>query len=160
MTIENELDYNKGLDINRINQEPILLNEQEIIDENTDLAISKKLVDEDGDTILLIEAGRDWIDRAELNRYVFGCFIRRFEYIKEFLDCPFFGLLNEFIQKFENRVEVMPIPDEQSGLSARYHYLWAKRPENRHCLIASLLKLPPLPKNGDYIIYKKNLNYR
>ena len=48
MTTENEIIYSKGLDLNRINQEPIPLQESEVIDDKSDLHISIKMVDEDG----------------------------------------------------------------------------------------------------------------
>lgn len=159
MTIEKELDYKKELDVNRINQEPIPLNQNELIDANSDINVSMKMVDEDGDIVLLIEAGPRCIYKNEPDRCMIGCFIYRFEYVKDFLQHPCSIVLDDFLHKFECSVNLNQTPTAQDKL-VHFQFLWAEQLANNKCLIADLLHLPLFLKDGDHIIYKKKLNNR
>ena len=55
MTIERKIDYPK-IDVNLINLFPVPLDKSEITDASSDLAVSFKFVDNEGKTVLLIEA--------------------------------------------------------------------------------------------------------
>ena len=56
ITTEKIIPYPQRLDINTINQTPVPLSESDITDIRTDRNVSLKLVDADGNAILLMEA--------------------------------------------------------------------------------------------------------
>lgn len=157
MTIENEIIYNKELDLNRINQEPVPLQEKEIIDKKSDLHISIKMVDDDDTTLLLIEAAPFCIDDCEPNKNVQGCYIRRFEYVKGIFSVPYSSLLEKFIKSFITRVRFNMIPTADGKFITNYQYVWAEKSVDVKCIIATLLGLPLILTIDRVAIYKENL---
>lgn len=157
MTIENEITYGQELYLNSINQEPSHLYREEVIDEKSDLSISCKMVDKEGNTILLIEAAPCCIDEGEQNRYVQGCFIRRFEYVGYLLFAPFTSILEKFIRTFITSVRFNMVPTADNKYKTSYHYVWAEKSEDEKCIIAALLDLQPIFRVEGLIIYKGDI---
>ena len=100
MTIERKIDYPK-IDVNLINLFPVPLDKSEITDASSDLDISFKFVDNEGKTVLLIEACSSNIEGDKKIKEINGCFIRKFEFVEELLYPPYDDLvLSDFIRMF------------------------------------------------------------
>ena len=62
------------------------LTESDITSETTDNQVSKKLIDKDGNIVMLIEAQiMDYYSNDDINATK-GCFIKRFEFVKELVN--------------------------------------------------------------------------
>ena len=154
MTTENEIIYSKGLDLNRITQEPIPLQKSEVIDDKSDLHISIKMVDEDGETLLLIEAGPCCMREDEPNKNIQGCYIRRFEFVKQFFTNPYYTLLQKFLTAFVTRVRFNMTPTNNGRYLTNYQYVWDEKADGVECIIATKLGLPPILTIQGIVVYK------
>ena len=141
MTIERKIDYPK-IDVNLINLFPVPLDKSEITDASSDLDISFKFVDNEGKTVLLIEACSLNIECDEKIKEIHGCFIRKFEFVEELLYPPYDNLvLLDFIRKFVSLVKCKTFKVSNGYIITGYQYIWAKKDDNTQCVIAEILGL-------------------
>ena len=138
ITTEKIIPYPQRLDINTINQTPVPLSESDITDIRTDRNVSLKLVDADGNAILLMEAITYNINTDEIAHNITGCFIKRFEYIKELLNTSYFPIIEKCLNTFMTHVKYCMIPMGDNDFLSKYQYLWAMTNDNRECVIAML----------------------
>lgn len=138
ITIERIIPYPQKLDINTMNQTPVPLSEKDITDIRTNKDISLKLVDADGNTILLIEAITYNIDADEIAHNITGCFIKRFECIRELLNISYFPIIEKCLNTFMTHVKYHMIPLGDNGFLSKYQYLWTMKNNREECIIAML----------------------
>lgn len=161
MIIEREIEYNRVLSFDTINQEPLLLSKEDCIDEKTDRNVSIKMEDDEGTIILLLEVMLKCIDNEEQTWDIRGCYIRRFEYVNELLTGRFSSILDKFVRAFVTNVKYSLEPTKDGKYLSHYHYVWTDKIENsaeEQCIIAIILKLPVFLKDGNYVIYKEIIN--
>ena len=95
MTIERVLEYNGKKDFYNLQQ--IQFAETDCTSETTDMDVSKKLVDNEGNIVMLIEAlTMDYYSNDDLYATK-GCFIKRFEFTKDIINSrPWFDFIVSF----------------------------------------------------------------
>lgn len=160
MIIEKEIEYNHVLNFDTINQEPLPLSKEDCIDEKTDRNVSIKMEDNEGTIILLLEVMLKCIDNADHQLCIRGCYIRRFEYVKELLTKRFSSILDKFVYAFATNVKYKLEPTEDGKYLSHYHYVWTDKIENsaeEQCIIAKILGLNVLYKDDGIAIYKSLL---
>lgn len=141
-TIENVISYPYTFDLNEINQTPIPLSHEEILDKDTNRDISLKLVDNDGRTILLIEVMSLNIEKKDLEKGINGCFIRRFEYVPQLLSDEIFSdVLYKFISTFVNNVKYYLLETKDKQYLSYYQYIWVLKGKTGESLIVNILDL-------------------
>ena len=155
MTTHRIIDYPQGLDLNSICQNPVPLKKADITDEKTDMGVSLKVVDSDGQAILLLEVEPRCIDNSEPEKNIMGCYIRRFEYVADFFRAPYSSIRDSFITAFELRLMTRPVPLKPNGPLTNYSYIWAEIGDGAACVITELLDLPIVSTNGPTVIHKK-----
>ena len=153
MIIENEIPYEGELSLDAINQEPLPLVDTDVLDERTDKRVSIKMTDKEGRTILLLEAMPDNLDDKEVERNIQGCYIRRFEYVRDMLHHPFYIVFDKFIRSFVTRIKYDLVPLPSGEFFTNYQYVWTQKDTVTHCIIAEVLGLKPEPF-GDLFTYK------
>ena len=157
MTIERKIDYPK-IDVNLINQFPVQLDKSEITDVSSDLGVSFKFVDNEGKTVLLIEARELNFEREEDNCLIHGCFIRKFEFVEELLYSPYNEtILHDFISLFIALVRNKTFCLDDKTIMQGYQYIWAEKDSNIQCVIAEILGLNIIYKDDGIVIYKSLL---
>lgn len=104
---------------------------QDCIDNLSDVDTSFKLVNKDGDILLLIECMPldIWIDGDSKGDK--GCFIRRFEY---YVDAPCQVFFKQFITAVKFKMT-----NCNEGFLSYYKYVWTKISKNRYSLINECL---------------------
>ena len=155
-TTESIIPYLQEFDINNINQNPIPLSEEDITDLKTDTDISFKLVDSDGNTILLLEALTFSIYREEIERNIIGCFIKRFEYIIDIL--PWKSILEKCIKFFQSKVQCRTLQVDGESYLYKYKYLWANLDRELEYEIVKIIEFDEkieLPTDQNKIIHQK-----
>ena len=155
MIIERAIHYEKELNLNSIVQEPKPLEKIDVLDDNTDIYVSLKLEDNEGNILMIIEAMPLCIDADEPNFNIQGCFIRRFEYVEQLLSSPFNSVVDKCIKTFAIRIKNRYVPLQQEGYLTQYQYVWTKKELRNECIIAAILKLPAIKKLGSSIIYSE-----
>ena len=155
MTKEKVIDYPQSLDLDKIIQVPIPLDKTEATDEQTDLFVSLKMVDKDDNNLLLLEALPCTLE-DEFDKCIVGCFIKRFEFVEQFLKLPYNSILEKFLNSFIIRVKYNTHVLLPNGYTTEYQYLLAKTEVGKECLIAKRLGMNKF-KNDGYVFYKKDI---
>ena len=156
-TFEKEIEYSKHLSFDSINQTALQLDKSEATDESTDLSVSVKLVDNEGDVLLFLEAMPKCIDENESIKNIQGCYIRRFEYVYELLTPQYQSVLFRFIQAFVTHVKFNLVPLNSGEFLTNYQYVWADKDAKESCIIAHVLELSAFQKIANIVIYKGEL---
>ena len=148
MTIERVLEYNKKIDFYNLQQ--IQFAETDCTSETTDMDVSKKLVDNEGNIVMLIEAlTMDYYSNDDLYATK-GCFIKRFEFTKDIINSrPWFDFIVSFITSVRYR---MVLSNNQKFL-AYYNYIWSQKIDGEQCVIAELLDMKIVHKKNGIVTY-------
>ncbi len=148
ITIEKIIPYVKKISVDKLQRKT--LDELDDIDNQTDLNISKKLVDENGNTVMLIECIPSNIFYNDVEKSDKGCFIRRFEFTENLTDIRvwekfFSGLLTE--------VKFSMILCENEGFVSCYKYIWIEVYQNEETIIQDLPVFKMIREDQGKVIY-------
>ena len=152
--IERKLQYSYEPDIKDVHIER--LKPEERCDLNSDCKISLKLVNKDGDTLLLIEAmPLDlWQDGDE--KGLKGCFIRRFEWFEGFIfsrEMLSRKKLDDFFCAFLNAVKFGDVSCNEGKFLTHYSYVWTTVQKGSFSLINDVFNFEEKKEMDDKIIY-------
>ncbi len=148
MTTERIIQYDGKIDF--YNLQLMQLTESDITSETTDNQVSKKLIDKDGNIVMLIEAQTmDYYSNDDINATK-GCFIKRFEFVKELVNTR--PWLN-FIASFMTGVRYRMVWSNNQKFLAYYNYIWSQKIEEEQCVIAELLDMKVVHKKNDIVTY-------
>lgn len=122
----------------------------ECMDPNSDTEVSFKLVNEEGDVLMLIEA-------KPLNRFKdddkkahIGCFIHRFEYWEEILNTEQF---HDFLRDFLTAVRYKMVRCNGNSFLSYYKYLWTIIPKISFSIIDDIFEFEDIiEEEGDKIV--------
>ena len=96
------------------------LDDNDITCKDTDRNVSFKVVNENNQVLMLIEALRGYIDESDMNSEKHGCFIKRFIVEKEFVETDeFLKCLKNFISS----VQYAMIESTNGTFISRYKYI-------------------------------------
>lgn len=153
MTIERVIHYNGEIDL--FNLQQIRFSETDRTSETTDMDVSKMLVDSDGNILVLIEVLTiDFYPTDDANNTK-GCYIKRFEFAEAILDKqPFIDFIKDFVTSVRYRM----VWTNGNRFKAYYNYIWTQKNENEQCVIAEILELEAIHKEGGVVTYKGQLD--
>lgn len=121
----------------------------ECMDPNSDTDVSFKLVNEEGDVLMLIEAKLLNRFKDDDQKAHMGCFIHRFEYWDEILRTePFWDFLRDFL----TAVRFKMVYNDNRFLSY-YKYLWTIISKKSFSIIGDILYFEEKVDDSDNIIY-------
>lgn len=121
----------------------------EISNINSDTDISFKLVNEEGDILMLIEGKPFNRFKDDDKKVHIGCFIHRFEYWDEILNTePFY----DFLQKFLTAVRYKMVRCNGNRFLSYYKYLWTIIPKISFSIIDDIIEFEDKIEEGDKII--------
>ncbi len=143
----------KKKDIEGILLEPPIVHkhfeDSDVTNKDTDKSISHKLIDKNGEVLILLEATtQDYYSDGDTKGYK-GCFIHRFEYVENLVDAP---TLNAFIQQFYLSVECCLVLCDESQFKCRYQYVWAITKKTDSSFLNSVLRLQTIEENDEFIV--------
>ena len=152
MTIERVLHYNREIDL--FNLQQTRFSETDRTSETTDMNVSKMLVDREGNILVLIEVlTMDFYPTDDANNTK-GCYIKRFEFVEDILDKqPFIDFIKDFVTSVRYRM----VWTNGNMFKAYYNYIWSQKNENEQCVIAEILELEEIHKEGGVVTYKGQL---
>ncbi|MGM9845256.1 MAG: hypothetical protein ACI30K_03400 [Muribaculaceae bacterium] len=136
MTTERVIEHNRKINLYNLHQ--IQFAETDCTSGTTDMDVSKKLVDNEGKVVMLVEAlTKDYYSNGDLNATK-GCFTKRFEFAKETVNSrPWFDFIVSFMTSVRYR---MVLANNQKYL-AYYSHIWLPKYEKEQCVIAELLNM-------------------
>lgn len=125
-------------DINLFELRKLMLDVADSTDEATDSTVSMKLVDGDGNVLMLIEALSLDFSESDAKKYEKGCLIKRFEFVERLINSSAWA---DFIMSFVTSVRYAMIPCGDCDYQCRYTYIWAQKHKDEPCVIAKVLGL-------------------
>lgn len=150
LTTEKKLQINGDFDWLSLKIEPFC--DKEVSNELTDTDVSMRLVDANGNVVLLIEAiGVDINENDDANN-TRGCFIKRFEFVEDIINTEYY---TEFLNSFLSRVCYSMIPCDNGRFLGRYYYIWVQKSEEQQCVIAEALGLIEVLNADNIVVYKR-----
>ena len=129
------------------------LDDNDLTCKDTDRNVSFKVVNENDQVLMLIEALKGYIDRSDLNNEKHGCFIKRFIVEKEFVETDKFL---QCLKGFVSSVQYAMVESTTGTYLARYKYIWARKMKGQACLVAKYLNLKLISEYNDILIYKSD----
>ena len=136
MTDEDFIEFEGNIDVSKLTIQDF--SPQDVTDEMTDHLASKKLVDEKGNVLMLIEVvATDYCSQNEAMKNERGCFIKRFKFDERLINSP---IWENLLKASYTSVRYALLPCE-SGFQVRYTYLWAQMPEDEQCVIGEAIGL-------------------
>ena len=149
VTIEQEIQFDNKVDTKNVEIKHLKVNE--CIDSDSDIYTSFKLINQDGDVLLLLESmPLDLFKDDDIKGHK-GCFIRRFEFYKK---APY----EEFTKAFLTAVRYKMISCDNNHLIAYYSYLWLKLHKTDKYLINLLFNLKNKMDMGEYVLYYESFD--
>jgi len=125
-------------EINLYSLRKVMFDADDATDGTTDLSVSMKLIDDDGNVLMLIEALTVDFSEKDAKKYEKGCLIKRFEFVKRLINSSVWA---DFIMSFVTSVRYAMIPCGDCDYQCRYTYIWAQKHKNESCVIAKVLGL-------------------
>ena len=107
-------------------------------DEATDSATSQKLIDDEGNVLMLIEALAVDFSEKDDKKYEKGCFIKRFEVVEKLINSQ---VWTDFLKSFVTSARYAMIPCGDCDFESKYTYIWAQKEINDPCIIATVFGL-------------------
>ena len=104
----------------------------------TDRTVSMKLINNDGNVLMLIEALAVDFSENDTKKYEKGCQIKRFEFVERLINSSVWA---DFIMSFVTSVQYAMIPRGDCDYQCRYTYIWVQIHKNEPCIIAKVLGL-------------------
>ena len=152
MTEEKVFEYDGKININSL--EKRMFDPTDVTDENTDLLTSMKIINEQGEIMMLIETvTKDYFSDGN-TRCEKGCLIKRFEFCKMLVNTH---IWHDFFKRFVTAIQYAMIQKNDEYLP-RYSYVWTKVYKDEPCIIAGILGLDKKYCDGDYTINISNID--
>lgn len=152
MTIEGLIGREEAINLQKLHVADLDISD--VIDNNSDIDVSAKLVDEDGNIVMIIEAMPMNISHNEDSNNERGCFIRRFEFTECLVNTqPWTDCFISFGTGVRYKMEL----GENDMFVSYYKYVWAKMPRNEQCVVADVLGMEEFADEDEAIIYKLDL---
>lgn len=153
MTEERFIVYDGTIDFTSLQKR--MFEDADATDEHTDKSASIKLVDNNNNVLMLIEALTVDFSEKDGEKYEKGCLIKRFE-VEERLINTF--VWTDVLKSFVDSIKYAMIKCGGCGFDCRYTYVWAQNYIDKPCYIAQILGLDTIIDIGEFRTYKKELS--
>ena len=114
--------------INLFELRKVMFDATDATDEATDRTVSMKLLDDESNVLMLIEALSLDFSESDAKKYEKGCLIKRFEFVERLINSSAWA---DFIM----------IPCGDCDYQCRYTYIWVQKHKDEPCVIAKVLGL-------------------
>lgn len=136
MTEERFIEFEGAINLFELRK--VMFDAIDATDETTDITVSMKLLDDEGNVLMLIEAlSLDFFEN-DAKKYEKGCLIKRFEFVERLINSSAWA---DFIMSFVTSVRYAMIPCGDCDYQCRYTYIWAQKHKDEPCVIAKVLGL-------------------
>ena len=136
MTEERFIDFEGAIYLFKLRK--VMFDATDVTDEATDRTVSMKLIDDDGNVLMLIEALSLDFYESDAKKFEKGCLIKRFEFVERLINSSAWA---DFIMSFVTSVKYAMIPFGDCDYLCRYTYIWAQKHKDEPCVIAKVLGL-------------------
>ncbi len=126
------------------------LDETDNIDNQTDLNRSQKVVDKNGNTLMLIECIPRDIYPNDEEKSDKGCFIKRFEFAENLEDIQTW---EDFFSGFLTGVKYSLILCDNERFETYYKYMWIELPKGEDTVIQEIFPFMKVREGQDTVIY-------
>jgi hypothetical protein len=124
--------------INLFELRKVMFDATDATDEATDRTVSMKLLDDESNVLMLIEALSLDFSESDAKKYEKGCLIKRFEFVERLINSSAWA---DFIMSFVTSVRYAMIPCGDCDYQCRYTYIWVQKHKDEPCVIAKVLGL-------------------
>lgn len=154
ITTEKIIHTNRKTDCKTLRKEH--LDTKKVICKNFDRTISFKVVDDDGNIYMLVEAVHSVINEQNLVNEHHGCFISRFIADEYFMKTTKFRqCISEFVESVKYAMTDAETKTETGKkYKMRYQYIWARKLKGDYCHIAGQLDMPLFDEDSSFQTYK------